>query len=150
MSEERIPDAAGHEAMPDHPTLEQLEAFFNDDAFAYGQTGCRVVEGWKGHGVVEMEIRPCHLNARGNVMGGAVFTLADHAFAVASTCGRASAVSLTSTIEFVRATRGTKLIATCDADRSGRKVGFYTVEVVDDLGELIAKVVAMSYHPVSE
>lgn len=135
--------------LPDHPTDEELAAFFRSDTFASQQAGCRIIEGWRGHGVAEMEIRPFHLNAEGYVMGGAVFTLADYAFAAAAMCGQAAAVSLASTIEFMKATQGSKLTATCDIDRSGRRVGFYTIEVTDDEGERIAKVVTTCYHPIT-
>ena len=120
--------------LPERPTLDQLVAFFRDDTFAFDRAGCRIVEGWAGHGVCQMDITPGHLNAQGHVMGGAIFTLADYAFAVASMCGACAAVSLTSTIEFMKATKGTRLIATCDADKTGRKVGFYTIEVEDEIG----------------
>ncbi len=134
--------------LPENPTPEQLDGFFKDDTFAYQQAGCRVVEAWRGHGVAEMEISPeKHLNAQGRVMGGAVFTLADYAFAAASLCGEASSVSLTSTIEFMSSPKGNKLIATCDVDRTGRKVGFYTIDVADDLGGKVARVVTTCYRP---
>lgn len=133
--------------LPDQPSQEELERFFAKDLFAYVQTDCRITEGWKGHGQAEMVLAEKHLNAKGYVMGGAVFTLADYAFAAATMCGSDAAVSLTSTIEFMKSSRGTKLIATCDEDRCGHKVGFYTTEVVDDLGERIAKVVTTCYHP---
>lgn len=147
--DKKLEDASRTPKLPEHPTPEEIEAFFRDDTFAYERTNCRVVEGWRGHGVAEMEIEPYHLNAANNVMGGAIFTLADYAFAIATMCGEASSVSLTSTIEFMRATKGKKLTATCDVDRSGRKVGFYTIEVTDDLGERIAKVVTTCYHPLT-
>lgn len=134
--------------LSEQPTQEELHAFFHKDTFAYSQADCRIIEGWKGHGVAEMVIHPKkHLNAEGYVMGGAVFTLADYAFAAATMCGASSSVSLTSTIEFMYSTRGTKLTAVCDEDVSGRKLGFYTTEVTDDLGKRIAKVVTTCYHP---
>lgn len=135
--------------LPERPTLDEMVAFFRDDTFAFERAGCRIVEGWAGHGVCEMDITPGHLNAQGHVMGGAIFTLADYAFAVASMCGQAASVSLTSTIEFMKATQGARLTATCDIDKAGRKVGFYTIEVADDRGEAIAKVVTTCYHPAS-
>lgn len=142
------PDATrAQSALPDYPTLDEMAAYFRHDAFAYEQAGCRIVEGWVGHGVCEMNITAQHLNAEGHVMGGAIFTLADYAFAVATMCGAAASVSLTSTIEFMKASKGTKLIAIADVDKPGRKVGFYTVQVKDDLGETIAKVVTTCYHP---
>lgn len=146
-----IPGSEVPERLPDNPTPEQIDAFFRRDMFAYGQAGCRIVEARRGHAVAEMPLDAAkHFNVGGNVMGGAIFTLADYAFAGASMCGRASSVSLSSTIEFMRATRGTKLIATCDVDQSGRKVGFYTIDVTDDEGVHVARVVSSCYHPVDE
>lgn len=134
--------------LSEHPTDEEMQAFFCRDLFASKQANCRIVECWIGHGKAEMDIVPSmHFNAGGHVMGGAVFTLADYAFAAASMPGSVAAVSLTSTIEFMKSTKGSKLIATCDVDHVGRKVGFYTTDVVDDLGVHIARVVTTCYKP---
>lgn len=141
------PDGEKRPKLPDYPTLEQMERFFSKDTFAYDRAGCRIVEGWVGHGVCRMDITPGHLNAEGHVMGGAIFTLADYAFAVATMCGSYASVSLSSTIEFMKSTKGNSLIAICDVDKPGRKVGFYTIEVKDDLGETIAKAMTTCYHP---
>lgn len=134
--------------LSERPTAEEIHEFFKEDTFAYRQADCRIVESWVGHGKAEMVLNPDkHFNAQGFVMGGAVFTLADYAFAAATMPGTADAVSLVSTIEFMKSTRGSKLIATCDVDRSGNRVGFYTTEVTDDLGASIAKVVTTCYKP---
>ena len=133
--------------LPDYPSMEEMVAFFKEDTFAYDRAGCRIVEGWVGHGVCQMDITPHHLNAEGHVMGGAIFTLADYAFAVATMCGSSASVSLSSTIEFMKASKGKRLIAIADVDKPGRKVGFYTIQVKDDLGETIDKVVTTCYHP---
>lgn len=135
------------EGLPENPEIEEVEEFFKNDRFAYNQAQCRIVEARKDHAVAEMVLdEKIHFNADGNVMGGAIFTLADYAFAAATMCGTAHSVSLTSTIEFLSASRGEKLIATCDADRSGRKVGFFTTDVTDDTGKLIARVVSTCFH----
>jgi acyl-CoA thioesterase len=136
------------QGLPADPTLQELRDFLREDTFAYKQAGCRIMEGRAGYGVAEMQLEDHHLNAQGFVMGGAIFTLADYAFAAASVPGHKSSVSLTSTIEFMKATRGSKLTATCTSDLDGRKCGFYTTEVVDDLGVKIARIVTTCYHPV--
>mgnify|MGYP002512664012 CR=1 FL=1 len=128
--------------LPENPTISELEAFFGADRFATQAAGCRIVEGWRGHGVAEMELVDVHKNAMGNVMGGAIFTLADFALAIACNLGEAPTVSISNTIEFLAAPKGSRLTATADADRSGRRVGFYTVEVVDDTGRRVAKMCA--------
>ena len=80
--------------LPDNPTLEQLEAEFNQDHFATHAAHCRIIEGQKGHSICEMPIEDIHRNAMGNVMGGAIFTLADFALAIAANVGQPSTVSV--------------------------------------------------------
>lgn len=128
--------------LPENPTLEQVADYFAGDRFATKAAGCRVMEASRGHSVCEMELADIHRNATGNVMGGAIFTLADFALAIASNVGEAPSVSVSNTIEYFSATKGTRLIATCEADKSGRRLGFYTVEITDDTGRRIAKMTA--------
>jgi len=118
--------------------LEAAQAFFARDLFATEQCGCRVDEAAPGHAVCSFEVGAQHRNAMGAVMGGAVFTLADFALAVASNWGQGPAVSVCNSIEFVGGCKGERLVATCEADKSGRRLGFYTVRVADDLGNLVA------------
>lgn len=132
--------------LPDNPTRDQIEAVFANDRFATQAAGCRVVEGGRGRAVCEMELGNIHRNAMGNVMGGAIFTLADFALAIASNVGEAPTVSVSNSIEFISAAKGSRLIATCTADRSGRSLGFYTVTVEDDLGRCVAKMTATCYR----
>lgn len=132
--------------LPENPTREEIEAVFAQDRFATQAAGCRVVEGMRGHAVCEMELADVHRNAMGNVMGGAIFTLADFALAIASNVGEAPTVSVSNSIEFISAAKGSRLIATCTADRSGRSLGFYTVTVEDDLGRCVAKMTATCYR----
>ena len=128
----------------DNPSLSEVEAFFRDDKFATQAAGCRIVEGRRGHAVCEMDlVRDVHYNAMGGVMGGAIFTLADFALAIACNIGEEPTVSVSNTIEFMNAVKGTKLIATCDADKSGRRLGFYTVDISDDTGRKVARMCAI-------
>ena len=78
-------------------------------------------------------------------MGGAIFTLADFALAVASNLAQDS-VSVSNTIEYLAATRGRRLTAHCDADREGRALAFYTCVVTDDLGIEVARMTATCYR----
>lgn len=118
--------------------LEAARAFFARDLFASEQCGCRVDEAAPGRAVCSFEVGDRHRNAMGAVMGGAVFTLADFALAVASNWGQGPAVSVCNNIEFVGGCKGGRLVATCEADKSGRRLGFYTVRVADELGNLVA------------
>lgn len=130
----------------DDYTLEEVRSFFHNDRFATRACGCEIVEARRGHAVCAFEIGDVHRNAQGNVMGGAIFTLADFALAVACNVGEPPTVAVSNTIEYLNATRGSRLIATCDADKSGRSLGFYTVRVVDDLGTPVANMLATCFR----
>jgi len=60
--------------------------------------------------------------------------------------GENPTVSVQSSIEYFTMTRGTRLIATADADKSGRSLGFYTVNITDDLGVNIARMTATCFR----
>lgn len=125
--------------LSEQPTLDELKAFFDNDRFAT-LNGCEIREGSIGHSVAELALDERHRNAHGNVMGGAVFTLADFALAIACNVGQEPTVSVSSTIEFMSTAKGTKLIATCNADKAGRRLAFYTTEVTDDTGRAVARI----------
>lgn len=127
-------------------SIEEVRAFFGQDRFASEACGCEVLEASHGHGMCAFTIGPQHMNAQGNVMGGAIFTLADFALAIACNMGENPTVSVQSSIEYFTMTRGTRLIATADADKSGRSLGFYTVNITDDLGVSIARMTATCFR----
>lgn len=132
--------------LSDDPTLEEIEAVFANDRFATEAAGCRVVSGEHGRAVCSMELADVHRNAMGNVMGGAIFTLADFALAICCNIGEEPTVSVGSSISFFRSTQGAALTATAVCDKPGRHLGFYTVTVEDDLGKQIAKMTATCYR----
>ena len=125
--------------------LEEVQRIFTHDRFATN-AGCTVVEAAPGHAVTQMDVTPEHLNEKGGVMGGAIFTLADLAIAVASNVGDDPTVSVSFTIEFLAGARGTRLTATADAEKDGRSLGYYTCLVTDELGTKVARVVGTCMH----
>lgn len=129
-------------------SLEQVQRIFSNDRFATKTTGCRVVEAGPGHAVCELDVCERHLNEKGGVMGGAIFTLADFACAVASNIGEEPTVSVAFSIQYLNAVKGKRLIATADAQKNGRTLGFYDCMVRDDLGRDIAHVTGTCMHTV--
>ena len=127
-------------------SIEEVRRLFADDRFATEACGCRVVEAARGHAICEFDIADIHRNAMGNVMGGAIFTLADFALAIACNMGEEPTMGVSNSIQYFNATRGSRLIATCNAEKSGRSLGFYTVDVVDDLGVPVAKMTATGFR----
>lgn len=67
----------------DSQKLKQIQKVFSNDRFAT-DNGAVIEQADEGYAKCWLEIQPHHLNAAGTVMGGAIFTLADFAFAVAS------------------------------------------------------------------
>jgi len=136
------PRSERYDMISEDATIEEIRALFAQDRFATEACGATIVSAKRGHAVCEMTLSEIHLNAMGAVMGGAIFSLADFAFAIACNVGEAPTVAISNTIEFMNVARGSKLIAECTTDKSGRTIGYYTVEVKDDLGTLVAKMVA--------
>ena len=127
-------------------SLDEVREFFAHDRFATEACGCTVLEASHGHAVCAFDIEQVHRNAQGNIMGGAIFTLADFALAVACNMGENPTVAVSNTIEFFSVAKGSRLIATADADKSGRSMGFYTVDVADDLGTKVARMTATCFR----
>ncbi len=119
--------------------LEQVSERFKQDRFAKDM-GAKVEKVDDGYALCSLEILPKHLNAAGTVMGGAIFTLADFAFAVAANWNRPLTVSLSSSITFLGVARGKRLLAEARLIKDGRTTCYYTIDMLDDAGNLVAVV----------
>ena len=121
------------------PTLDQIRACFSGDRFATEAAGIHILEAEPGRALCEMPLRPIHLNAAGKPMGGAIFTLADFAFAIAAN-GHSPVVTVTQqlSISFLSAARGTVLLAEARCLKAGKNTCLYAVEVRDELGTQVA------------
>lgn len=73
-------------------------------------------------------------------MGGAIFTLADFAGAVAANSWRETAdvVTFSSNISFLSPAKGTKLIGEAVCLKDGRTTCLYEVKIADELGTQVA------------
>ena len=119
--------------------LETIRAFFTGDRFAV-ENGMAIEQAVPGEAVCSMTLTPHHRNAKNAVMGGAIFTLADFAFAVAANWNRPLHVSLTSQITYLTTAKGSRLTAEARCLKDGRSTCYYEIQVHDDLGRLIAHV----------
>ena len=78
-----------------------IHEFLKGDKFAL-LAGVELLEVGKGYAKARMEIKPMHLNGGGVCQGGAIFTLADLAFAAATNSHAQLTFSITSSINFFR------------------------------------------------
>ena len=121
-------------------SLEEVRNFFNNDKFAT-ENGMVIEEYGHHFAKCSFEIKTVHRNAMGNVMGGALFTLADFTFAVAANWENPGTVSLSSNISYNGVAKGNKVIAIAKCVKDGRSTCCYMIELTDDLGNLVATVV---------
>lgn len=124
--------------------IEKIREFFANDRFAT-ENGAVIEQVGENAATVSMNIESRHRNAAGIVMGGAIFTLADFAFAVASNHNKLGTVSLSANITFLKASKGDKLTAKAECVRDGRTTCYYRVTVTDNTGALIAEVTTSGY-----
>ncbi len=117
------------------PDIDKIRERFSSDRFAVQAAEALIDLAEPGHAVCSMELRPIHLNANSAPMGGAIFTLADFAFAVASNAfSNRLTVTQQVSVNFLSAAKGRRLIAEARCLRQGHSSCFYTVEVQDELG----------------
>lgn len=124
--------------------IDAIKKFFIKDRFATDM-GAEIEWVNDGSAACSMVIRDGHTNAGGAVQGGAIFTLADFAFAVAANSLGKMTVSVNNSISFISASKGKKLTAEATRLSSSRRLCFYSVKVVDDTGSLIADMSVTGY-----
>ncbi|MDR1862487.1 MAG: PaaI family thioesterase [Treponema sp.] len=124
--------------------LEKIRAFFSADRWA-AAAGIVIDSVTPDSVECSMEITGIHRNAGGAVQGGAIFTLADLAFAVHSNldmvCGadRGITVGQSCSISYLKSSKGKKLIARSRCISRGRNMSVFRITVEDDLGAPIAE-----------
>lgn len=121
------------------PTLEEIRARFAADVFATETTGVEIVSAEPGHALCRVTVGPQHLNANGVPQGGAIFTLADFAFAIAVN-GHAEEITVSQhmAITFLAAAKGKELNAEARCLKAGRRTCLYEINVTDELGTYVA------------
>ena len=81
---------------------DRLKRFFKNDKFAE-RANIELLSVSPGQARAKMTLHPHHLNGYGTVQGGAIFTLADFAFAAASNSHGTVAVAINVSITFMKA-----------------------------------------------
>ena len=117
--------------------MDSIKEFMQRDAFVK-HCGIELVSLAPGHAVTRMQVQPRHLNAVGIVQGGAIFTLADYAFAVASNAHGTIAVGINVSITYMKSAASGTLTAEAREVALNPKLASYTVDVMDDGHHLIA------------
>jgi acyl-CoA thioesterase len=118
---------------------------FAHDRYA-ALTGIEIVEAGTGYCKTSLIIEDKHLNAANVIQGGAVFTLADLAFAVASNSHGQLALALNVNISFLNSKSTGTLYATATEVDEPKRIGAYDVLVTDEKGVIIARFNGLVYR----
>lgn len=114
-----------------------IQDFLQGDKFAL-QTGVTLLDVGNGYAKACMEVKPEHLNGGGVCQGGALFTLADLAFAAATNSHARLTFSIDSSIHFFRSVSEGILYAEAHEVFNHKRLANCEVRITTEEGELIA------------
>ncbi len=117
--------------------FERFKRCFEKDRFA-ATSGIELVDAHPGYGKARLVVQERHLNGVGIVQGGAIFTLADFAFAVACNSSGHVAIAVNVHISFMKPTTAGVLEAEAAEISRSRRISTCSVRVTRDDGELVA------------
>jgi acyl-CoA thioesterase len=126
--------------------MEELKQFFSARDLFAKHVGVQLVDVAPGYAKTSMKIEPHHFNGAKTVHGGAIFTLADFAFAVASNSHGNLALSINTSVSFVKAATGGTLYAEAREQSLNTKLASYSVHITDGDKETVAIFQGMVYR----
>jgi acyl-CoA thioesterase len=122
-----------------------IKEFFKQDVFA-SEAGVELLEVGNGTARARMEITPRHLNGGGVCQGGAIFTLADLAFAAAVNSHAELTYSIWAQIQFFKSESRGYLYASAKEIFNRGRLSSAEVRITNATGDLIATFSSMGYH----
>ncbi|MBN2735227.1 MAG: PaaI family thioesterase [Methanomicrobiaceae archaeon] len=131
--------------MSENTDIDKAKEFFAADSFAQ-ENGMELMEVSPGRATVSMKVEKRHKNSHGTVHGGALFTLADCAFALASNSHGIPAAAINAHISYMTAARDGILTAHAEEFSLNPKLASYTVTVTDENNNKIAIFQGMVYR----
>ena len=125
--------------------MEKYKEFFKADRFA-ANAGVELMEVKSGYAKARMMVTPEHLNAGGVCQGGALFTLADLAFAAAANSHDQLTLSVNANITFLRSAKEGYVYAEATEIFNHHRIPFIEVRLIDEAGELIGVMTSSGYR----
>ena len=125
-------------------TLKEL--LNNGDRFAK-ENGMQITEIREGYAKAEMDVEKRHLNGGGVCQGGALFTLADLAFAAVTNSHGLLTLGIQNSVSYVHSAQlGDHLTAEAIETADHKKLPFCTMTVKNQNDEVICIVTGMAYR----
>lgn len=122
-----------------------VKEFFKADRYA-ALSGIELLTVEPGRAKTRMEIHEVHLNAGNVVQGGAIFTLADLAFAAAVNAYGNLAMSIETSIRYFKGVSSGVLFAEAEMVNLHKRLATFEVRVTSESDELIALFTATAYR----
>ncbi|HCX90964.1 MAG: thioesterase [Deltaproteobacteria bacterium CG12_big_fil_rev_8_21_14_0_65_43_10] len=130
----------------DKKVLEVLSGKIQNDPYARF-LGIELIEINKGYSKLRMQIKGCMNNFVGIAHGGAIFSLADHAFAAASNSHGTLAVALNMSITYISAPlEDSVLVAEAKEVSLTSRTALYRIDVSTEDNKLIASCQGIVYR----
>lgn len=109
--------------------------------------GLELVKVESGYARIRMAFTERHRNIYGRCHGGAVFSLIDEAFQIASNSSGKIEIALNVNVSYIKAPRdGDVLTAEAKLIENSRRIGHYGIEVRNAAGDLMAACQATAYR----
>ena len=125
--------------------MEKYKEFFKADRFA-ANAGVELQEVKPGYAKARMLVTPEHLNAGGVCQGGALFTLADLAFAAVANSRKQLTLSVVANITFLGSVKNGYVYAEAVEVFNHHRIPFIEVRVMNENGELVAVMTSSGYR----
>lgn len=123
---------------------EEAAKYFEGDKYAR-MTGVKLEELTDEYSLASLVLGDIHKNANGGIMGGAIFTLADLAFATLSNQIHMPTVAQQVSVNYLGAPKGEKLFAKAVCRKNGARTTVINVDVTDDTGRDIAQFIGSGF-----
>ena len=108
--------------------------------------GMEVLDVGPGRAKVRMKISEKIYNAADMVHGGALFALADYAFALAANSGEDIGIAISATMHYIHPAREGFLYAECREVSRNKRMGTYAATVTDEAGQAMTTFQGLAYY----
>lgn len=126
-----------------------LKEMLASDKFAV-MAGVELIKVEEGHALARMLVTENHLNGGGVCQGGALFTLADLAFAAVANSRSNLTLSINANITFIRSVSSGYVYAEATEIYNHSKVPFVEVRIYDENNNILAMFTSSGYRKNTE
>ncbi len=123
-----------------------LERLNNGDRFA-SSIGAHLTEVKEGSAKAQLTVEERHLNGGGVCQGGAIYPLADLAFAAVTNSHGILSLGISNTITFLKSAQlGDTITAECNELLNHHKLPYCDIKITNQHGELLAVMTGLAYR----